>query len=178
MRADVLGGATHSGEQFCVSNKPTRSVEFQKSLQNPAFKKQLTDALAERLLQIGEKLDADQKLVVDSPGYDTPMCVTNMGSPSAMPDIAHRLGEADYAIWHHIRHCSEGSIVVVAGDTDIFMYGMALQSVGLLGDMVEQGGLKEWRKCIVMERQRDADYLQVTRSMQALEHLHQPQVIR
>ena len=76
-----------------------------------------------------------------------------------MPEIAHKLGEADYAIWHHVKHSGPGNILVCAGDTDIFMTGLALQSLGALGD----------GKAIMIERRRDEDYLDVSATMRSIE---------
>ena len=116
-------------------------------------------ALAESLLQLGSKLRDNQRIVVDSPGLEIPMAVTAGAAPTGMPELAHTLGEADYAIWHHVKHCQQNKVIVCAGDTDIFMYGMALQSIGALGEGRE----------IIIERKKDEDYLHLSSSMRSIE---------
>ena len=160
IRAAVLGGALSRVREFDIHDRPPRGSEFQSLLTNPAFKQKLLEALAESLCHLGDRLSQDQRIVVDSPGLDVPVAVTATSAPVDMPELAHKLGdEADYAIWHHVKHSGPGNILVCAGDTDIFMTGLALQSLGALGD----------GKDIMIERRRDEDYLKVSETMRSIE---------
>ena len=159
IRAGLLGGALSGSQQFNIYDRPPRGSEFQKLLTDPVFKEQLVVALAESLLQLGSKMRDNQRIVVDSPGLDIPMAVTAGAAPTGMPELSHTLGEADYAIWHHVKHCEQNKVIVCAGDTDIFMYGMALQSIGALGEGRE----------IVIERKKDEDYLHLSASMRSID---------
>ena len=52
-------------------------------------------------------------------------------------------GEADYALWHHAIHCQESDVLIVSGDTGIWVYRLALWEAGWLSNktVIVQKGL-------------------------------------
>ena len=157
-------GGYNECSNFDEDSTPLRDQEFQKQLANPAWKSALISHLSDYLKKaVGSQLHHDQSLIIDVPGAPSPLRIEKKDGEiivSSLDALSHNLGEADYAIWFHVRNCKEKNVIIAAGDTDIFMYGLALTSVDALGPD---------EKTIMVERKRDSDYLNLNTTWAALQ---------
>ena len=94
------------------------------------------------LLDLAKDLPPDLIFIIDSPSLGcVPCSVTNS---EIMQEAARSnvKGEADSAIWQHAYNSDCEQILVVANDTDIFMYGLAFLEMGYLKS--HNTGSKNW----------------------------------
>ena len=83
-------------------------------------------------------------MVIDSPSLERPTRVHD-GYVSNIQQNMH--GEADYTIWHHTIHCQGINCLVVASDTDMWVYGLGIWEAGWLRHkpvMVQRGITNEY----------------------------------
>lgn len=88
--------------------------------------------------------ETQTNMVIDSPSLERPACV-HEGNMSSLQQNMH--GEADYAIWHHTIHCQGRNCLVVASDTDVWVYGLGLWEAGWLRNkqvVVQRGIIGEY----------------------------------
>ena len=71
--------------------------------------------------------NTDTHIVIDSPALTNPHCICNRNVTTLRPN---QHGEADYALWHHTIHCNGRDCLVVASDTDVWVYGLGLWEAG------------------------------------------------
>ena len=99
-------------------------------------------------------------VIIDSPTYgDTPIHVHGQRSV-LLHDKKNNKGEADCAVWFHAACSSHRQVLVHAGDTDIFMYGLAL---------CEQGHFQQKQVCV--ERMKDAEYVLIDEGIRLLSNM-------
>ena len=67
-------------------------------------------------------------VVVDSPSLRNRKCISKHEVLECFS--FDEQGEADYALWHHAVHCQGNDVLVVSGDTDVWVYRLALWEAG------------------------------------------------
>ena len=83
-------------------------------------------------------------MVIDSPALTNPHCICNRNITILTPN---QHGEADYALWHHTIHCHSRDCLVVASDTDVWVYGLGLWEAGWIKNkqvFVQRGTIGEY----------------------------------
>lgn len=111
----------HIGDDIPV----IRGADYVNALQCAQFKSRLIDYLSVKFESMASSLDSDKQLIIDSGAYDTnPMLINCLGA-SVMANRRNNKGEADYNIWFHAHTSPCNNILVIANDTDVFMYGLA-----------------------------------------------------
>ena len=97
-----------------------------------------------------QQIGPDTKVIIDSPTFgNTPVEVSYQQS-KGLCNRANNKGEADCAVWFHAVSSTHSQVLIHAGDTDIYMYGLAL---------FDQGHLNN--KEVAVERVKDAEYVQI-----------------
>ena len=71
-------------------------------------------------------------------------------------------GEADCGIWFHACRSSSQNILVIANDTDVWIYGLALLETGYLS-------LKEANKQVIIELSHEKEYVHLNNALVCLQ---------
>ena len=138
---DVTAGvsSTTACPELPAPDKSISGTDFNKAIRHKEWKGELNKQIAKFLSDyFRARMRENQTLVIDSPG------ATESGCPvviSTDPSVTRRQkagmlaertfkGEADFAIWLHAKRCHENNVLVVARDTDVWMYGLALVEAG------------------------------------------------
>ena len=103
---------------------------FAAALSNEKYKSLLINYLSNALCDTAKCcLKSNESLIIDSPTFDQCPHKVVFGKFSALPERSNNKGEADIAIWWHVKfsHCKQ--ILVHATDTDIYLYGVALMDL-------------------------------------------------
>ena len=113
-------------------------TEYMSLLNVPSFKAALIEYLTLQFVTMAQKQSV--RIVVDSPSLHNPKSVSINGVVELIPN---EQGEAHYALWHHAVHCQGNDVLIVSGDTDVWVYGLALWEAGWLCNrtIVVQRGL-------------------------------------
>ena len=138
------------------------------ALQDPKYKENLIKYLSSAFLQMAVNLSPGLTFILDSPSLgDTPVAVTS----ETITKVRYRQnikGEADNAVWLHASKSEQPAVIIVANDTDIWLYGLAL---------FEADWLKyhESNKLVAVERETGKDYISINTGVecvkQKLSHL-------
>ena len=119
--------------------------EYSASLCVPEFKTNLVDLITTKFLIMAQ--GSNTNMVIDSPSLDNPVYMCN-GILSSIGANQH--GEADYALWHHTIHCNGMNCLVVASDTDVWVYGLGLCEAGWLRN-----------KMVIVQRGNSGEYVNI-----------------
>ena len=122
---------------------------FAEGLTDVRYKSLLIDYISVNFCQLACQLESDITVIIDSPTYDTPIEVKD-GQHIPLQERKNNKGEADSGVWFHAGKSSCDNILVHAGDTDIFMYGLALY---------EQCHFQQKKVCV--ERVAGAEYVSI-----------------
>ena len=85
---------------------------------------------------------------MDSPSLHSPLCIHGQNITSLRPN---QHGETDYYIWHHTIHCRGTNCLVVASDTDVWVYGLGLWEAGWLAN-----------KLVIVQRGNSGDFVNIS----------------
>ena len=124
------------------------------ALQNPIYKQNLIHYLKEQFISLADNLNGT--LIIDCI-HKIPIIVRN-GSFSECEERSNTKGEADNAIFIHVKKSDCNNIVIVASDTDIPMYGIA----SLENDTMS---MTEDAKNIVVEKNINEDYVWLNKAL-------------
>ncbi len=113
------------------NTKIIHGQNFSTALKDSKFKGKLIDYLSTFFTAKAQmSLSPGQHLIVDSPTFDqNPVHVSN-GQICVATDRCNNKGEADNGLWFHCFKSPCNQVLVVAGDTDVYMYGLALFGCG------------------------------------------------
>ena len=101
--------------------------EYLSLLNIPDFKAALIDYLTTQFISMAKKQTIS--IVIDSPSLHNPQCISKH---RIIQLPKNQQGEADYTLWHHAINCTGIDILVVSGDTDVWVYGLGLWEAGWL----------------------------------------------
>ena len=139
------------------------SLAFGTAIRDQQWKKILNQQIAAKLAQYcTAHLRTGQTIVIDAGLEEAPTVVTKhagveSGSIGSRLGMKHDKGEADYSIWLYVNRCWEEQVLVLARDTDIWMYGLALYDLGALGS-----------KHVQVERKRGQPVIDVPKAVTAI----------
>ena len=85
-------------------------------------------------LKAKHSLQDNQYLIIDVPTYGQEPTIISLGimEPSRPTSRVNNKGEANCGLWFHAKCSSMSRVLIVAGDTDVYMYGLALMEAGWL----------------------------------------------
>ena len=134
------------------------------ALADTAFKSQLISYLCHYFLEKGKNvLKPGQSLIIDSDAMgNSPKC-SEFGSVITLHSRTNNKGEADCGVWFHAKVSQCDNILVLAGDTDIYMYGLVLFELGLLTNT-------STGKKIAVERQYNKEYVSMNSGFTHIHH--------
>ena len=170
-RAVAAGAGSNawSGSSLLATPSPSTKIaglDLQAAITNKLWKAELNKHIADHMAKYFQRnLQAGQTMVIDAPGTPEgkPIVVQGgQGEDGCLGQNAQHgaptcKGEADNAIWLHAKRCKESCILVVARDTDIWMYGLALAERGDLGD-----------KTVLVERKRGQPLIDLSRALASI----------
>lgn len=88
--------------------------------------------------------NTNTRMVIDSPALTNPHYICNSNITTLR---ANQYGEADYALRHHVIYCHSRDCLVVASDTDVWVYGLGLWEAGWIKNkrvIVQRGTTEEY----------------------------------
>jgi hypothetical protein len=146
--------------------------QYVEALNDRKFKGLLLDYITVSFTVLAEMyLSPNQQLILDSPIHGETPVSTTYGRSYAVQDRKNNKGEADSGVYWHCKCSTCPQIIIHAGDTDIYMIGIALSSEGHFQN-----------KHVVVERMMNAEYVDITKAVSSLsllpqfQSLPQPQV--
>ncbi len=103
-------------------------TEYVNALQDQNYKEKLTSFLTDVFISKAKCLPHNRKLIIDSPSLgSSPTCVERASLSTVR---CNNKGEADCAVWFHASQSDCEQILIIANDTDIWMYSLALMELG------------------------------------------------
>ena len=123
-------------------------TQYTSALQISNFKSKLITYLVNTFTQMALDKCQNTKLIIDYKGK-FPLSIFG-GKVDNMVDRCNNKGEADSGIWFHAAKSTSKQIIVIANDTDVFMYGIALMESGYLSN-----------KDVAVERCYEREYVSI-----------------
>ena len=132
---------------------------FAEALTDARYKSLLINYISLSFPVLAKSQQIDEIIIIDSETYSTPIQVA-CGQTISLPARKNNKGEADCGVWFHAAHSDCDTVVIHDGDTDVFMYGLALY---------EQGHFQD--KNILVERAKGAEYVSINEGCAILNQL-------
>ena len=104
--------------------------DYSAALHNMSFKQKLVDYITSKFNEKALILNPGQKLILDTPPTKTVPLRVSDGQSGQCSERKNNKGEADYAIWFHACQSKCDKILVIANDSDVWMYGLAILEAG------------------------------------------------
>ena len=128
-------------------------TEYSASLCIQEFKADIVEFVTTRFILMAQKTHTN--IVIDSPAVGNPLYISDSTISNLRPN---QHGEADYAIWHHTIHCQSRNCLVVASDTDVWVYGLGLWEAGWLSN-----------KLVIVQRGNSGEYVNINLAARLLQ---------
>ena len=128
-------------------------------------------------LKAKHSLQDHQHVIIDAPTYGQEPTLISLGKMESCPIRKNNKGEADCGLWFHAKCTPMSHVLIVAGDTDVYMYGLALMEAGWLKS---QEGVQ---KQIAVERRFEKEYVSLNKGLtcisnhSSLAHLDRKSVV-
>ena len=146
---DYICPGTLSGDSLI-----THGATYVEALSDLTFKSILLDFLSNNFVNFAQmECGTGYFFIIDSSTFDVPKCITNH-SVLECNQRANEKGEADFAIWWHVQCSNCQQILIISGDTDVPMYGLALNEKGYLHTV-------QTKKAIIVELEFHRKYFDV-----------------
>ena len=126
--------------------------EFVEALTDQKYKSLILDYICAGFISLASSMPRGKSMILDSPTFGCqPVCVKDGVLVDSLVQRQNNKGEADFAVWWHAQESDAKQIIVHAGDTDIYMYGMSICDRNMIPG-----------KNIVVERIVDTEYVHVS----------------
>jgi hypothetical protein len=143
-------------------------LQYAEALTDPKYKALLLDYITVSFTVFAKRnLTGPTQLIIDCPTYGQHPHAVTLGSSIPLPNRQNNKGEADCGVWFHARCSDCPQVLIHAGDTDIYVYGIALADMGSFPN-----------KDVAVERILNKDYVKINQAvtslqqMPELQHLH------
>ena len=137
------------------------------ALQNKVYKVEIINILSTGLMEKAKEFHhslQDKQVIIDSPTFGKVPKVICNGEVENLVTRANNKGEADCGVWFHARASRCAQVLVCAGDTDIYMYGLSLMEMGYFE-------LHNKQKLVAVERVWGKEYVNINEGLSQIHSL-------
>ena len=140
---------SHTYQKINISDNLTclHGTEYTSALQDSVFKTKLIDYITAKFKEKAMEMNNSKTLILDTPYTKSDPILVSAGETRNCSERENEKGEADCGIWFHACCSTSENIVVIANDTDVWMYGLAILESGFLANkqvIIELSNEKEY----------------------------------
>ena len=132
------------------------------ALQDPVFKTKLIEYITIKFKQMAIDLNNSKTLILDTPHTKTIPLLVSDGKSRICTERENEKGEADCGIWFHACCSPSQNILVIANDTDVWMYGLTILESGYIS-------LGQVNKQVIVELSYEKEYVHLNNALVCLQ---------